>query len=465
MASLERTAYPRFARSYGPKELQQVFSLSEDEQLWLKSYGRTAATRLGLAVLLKSFQHLWYFPEVETIPTEVINYVRKSLGIGERVNVEYPTKITLYRHMAAIRSFLQVKPFFDNDALQLTERLAFEAAELLDQRIDIINAVIDGLILHKYELPAFSTLDTAAENAHATVHRRIFDMVFERLSAGRIEMLQSLLLTDALDQRQSEYNALKKSAKRSTRKHFEMLTDHLAWLESLGNMSNVFSGVVDTKIRHFAGQADAFDASEMRECAAPKRYTLMLALIHRMQVRARDQLTEMFLRRVATIHKRAKEELEQIQSKQRGQAERLIGTLDQVLAILEREPDNATAGGEIRECLAPAGGINQLRLSCAQVQATSGNNYLPLVWKHFKSHRAVLFRLVDLLDIAPTSQDTALVDALDVIKTYQEKHRIEWIDEEVNLSFASDRWRKLLLQVLGQGVGVNRRILEICVFS
>ncbi|MFB9160265.1 Tn3 family transposase [Chromobacterium violaceum] len=465
MASLERTAYPQFSRSYSPKELQQTFSLSEDESSWLKSHGRSASTRLGLAVLLKSFQHLWYFPPVESIPLEVINHIRESLGIGERVLVEYPIKMTFYRHMVAIRSFLRVKSFSNNEAMALTEQLAFEAAELMDQRPDIINAMIDGLILHKYELPAFSTLDDMAEKAHVTVQRGIFDTVFRRLSPCHITTLTTLLQTDNLQRRQSEYNDLKKSARRSTRKHLEILVDHLDWLESLGNMDGIFTGVPDTKVRHFASQAQAYDVSELRECTEPKRYTLMLALIHRMQVRARDQLTEMFLRRVATIHKRAKEELEQIQTKQRSQIERLVGTLDNVLAILEQEPDDSKAGGQIREYLVSVGGINQIRLSCAQVQATSGSNYLPLVWKHFKSHRPILFRLVSLIEILPTSQDTALVDALDVIKTYHDKHRIEWIDENVDLSFASDRWRKLLLQSLGHGVGVNRRILEVCVFS
>lgn len=169
---------------------------------------------------------------------------------------------------------------------------------------------------------------------------------------------------------------------------------------------------------------------------------LLVALIRRMQVCARDQLAEMFLRRVATIHKWAKEELEQIQFGQRGQVERLIGTLDGVLSILAAEPDNAAAGAQIREYLAPAGGIDGVRETCAMVQATSGNNYLPLVWKHFKCHRSVLFRLVHLLDIRPTTtQDRTLIDALNLIRTYQDKHRIEWITESIDLSFASDRWR------------------------
>jgi hypothetical protein len=147
-----------------------------------------------------------------------------------------------------------------------------------------------------------------------------------------------------------------------------------------------------------------------------------------MQVRARDQLVEMFLRRVATIHKRAKEELERIQIDQRGQVERLVGTLDGVVDPGGRARQCA-AGAQIREYLEPAGGIEQIRERCAQIQASSGNNYLPLIWKHFRPHRSLLFRLAHLLDIRPTSQDRTLIDALEVIKLYQDKHRIDWIGD------------------------------------
>lgn len=468
MASLERTAYPQFLSYYSPSDLRQFFTLQDEEINWLKSAGRSAGTRLGLAVLLKVFQHLRYFPSLDKIPSEVITHVRNGLGFGDAIRIEYPVERTLFRHKAMVLGLLNVKPFHGHDAMRQAERFACDAAELMDQRADIINGIIEGVLQARYELPAFSTLDDLAEKAHAAVQNRVFGKVFHRITPQQLEALQALLVTDKLERRQSEYNELKKSAKRPTRKHLDMLVEHLEWLDSITAGDDVLAGLPDTKIRHFAAQAMAYDVSELRECAEAKRYTLLVALIRRMQIRARDQLAEMFLRRVATIHKRAKEELDQIQFGQRGQIERLIGTLDGVLAILDGEPDNAAAGAQIREYLAPAGGVHGVRETCAQVQATSGNNYLPLVWKHFKSHRSILFRLVHLLDIRATTQDRTLIDALNLIKTYQDKHRIEWITESIDLSFASDRWRKLLREGDsgdGFGLGLSRRNLEICVFS
>ena len=47
-----------------------------------------------------------------------------------------------------------------------------------------------------------------------------------------------------------------------------------------------------------------------------------------MRVRTRDDIAEMLLKRMATIHKRAKEELVEIQLEQRQRTEKLMGKLE-----------------------------------------------------------------------------------------------------------------------------------------
>jgi len=88
--------------------------------------------------------------------------------------------------MAAVRSHLRVKAFYGTDAGDIADKLARESAELLDQRIDIINALVDELVHRQMELPAFSALDTLAERAHAEVQDRIFDTVLRRIPPKRL---------------------------------------------------------------------------------------------------------------------------------------------------------------------------------------------------------------------------------------------------------------------------------------
>ena len=67
MASIDRTAYPTLAADYGKKALQRDFTVTEDEIDWVKSLGQSASSRLGLCMLLKSFQVLHYFVDIEDI--------------------------------------------------------------------------------------------------------------------------------------------------------------------------------------------------------------------------------------------------------------------------------------------------------------------------------------------------------------------------------------------------------------
>lgn len=463
MASVERTAYPRFSRKYGPLELKAAFSLSPDEAIWVRKSTNSANLRLGLAVLLKCFQHLRYFPALDDVPPEVVAHVRESLEYTRRVTLDYSGKHTLHRHMAAVRKFEGTAPFYGTKSLAIAEAIAQDAAEILDQRVDIINTLVDDLVQRRIELPAFSTLDNLAEQSNAAAQERLFSQTVSRLTPPRIGALDRLLHTD-FGRRQSDFNSLKQIPKKPSRKHLEVLVDHLAWLESFGDLDTIFQDVRETKIRFFASQAMTYDVAELKECAPAKRYTLMLALMYRMRVRARDHLAEMFIRRMATIHKRAKDELLQTQLRQREQAEKLVATLEGVLEILADEPDDLEAGHLIREYLETYGSVEALRQACAEVQAVSGDNYLPMLWRHFRSHRSLMFRLVELLRLEPTTQDRSLMDALATVVEYEPYHR-EWIDEHLDLSFASDRWRKLIRRPVADGPPTNRRYLELCVFS
>ncbi|HGJ9159563.1 TPA: Tn3 family transposase, partial [Pseudomonas aeruginosa] len=430
---------------------------------WVNNTAKSPALSIGLAIQLKVFQQLHYFVPFEELPQELISHVRQCLRYGARIAPRYSNPRTLYRHQAAVRQYLQVTPFYSSDGLAITEEIARDCAVVLEQRVDLINAMLDELIQRGYELPAYSTLNNIAETALASAQEVTFNLIVLRAPIEVIYKLKELLDTD-FGRRQSDFNALKQAPKKPSRKHLEVLIDHLAWLESFGDLDAILEGVVDAKIRHFATQAAASDVAELKDCSLPKRYTLMLALIYRMRVRTRDHLAEMFIRRISTIHKRAKEELEQIQARQRQKLEQLAATLDGVVQILVQEPDDQEAGSLIREFLSPDGNLDRLRETCAEVQATGGNNYLPLIWKHFKSHRSLLFRLSHLLQLEPTTQDRSLIQALQLIQDSENLHR-EWIDEHVDLSFASERWVKVVRRPASEGPPTNRRYLEVCVFS
>ncbi|MFE4800381.1 DUF4158 domain-containing protein [Streptomyces sp. NPDC056708] len=58
MASVERTAYPRFKRTITSRELHQAFTPGTVEAMWARGKARSSEHLLALVVLLKSFQTL-----------------------------------------------------------------------------------------------------------------------------------------------------------------------------------------------------------------------------------------------------------------------------------------------------------------------------------------------------------------------------------------------------------------------
>jgi TnpA family transposase len=464
MASIERTAYPRFPRTLTLKDLQVSFSPRPEETEWALTFSRSSDRRLALLVLLKCFQFLRHFPSVETIPVEVVEHVAATLGMSAAQKIEYPAAHTaLYRHHKAIRALLGVKPYTDAQTRKLAIRIAVEAAGVVDTRTDIINIVVEELVRLGYELPVFRTLDDIAEQAHTSAESELNGRIAQRLRPAQRQWLDRLLDAE-LPLRRTQYNQIKRLAKKASRKHLDLVLDQLNWLESLPDSDTLLEDVPVTKLKHLADVASTLDAGDMKDFTPAKRYTLILALIRQMRIAARDDIAEMFIRRIGSMHKSAREELQVIQARQRELSEELVATLEQVLEILSQGLDDAATGLRVRELLAPHGDLEKLRADCEAIRVWSGGNHLPLLWKPYSSWRAGMFRMAKALQFHAATEDHSLLDALEVVMANEHK-KAEWISDEVALTFASERWRKLVRRSHGLGHPTNRRYLEVCVFS
>lgn len=81
MTSIERTAYPRFGRLVTARELAEL-TPTPDEVTWARDRTRSEAHLLALAVSLKCFQRLGYFPRREQVPETVVDHIRRHLELS-----------------------------------------------------------------------------------------------------------------------------------------------------------------------------------------------------------------------------------------------------------------------------------------------------------------------------------------------------------------------------------------------
>lgn len=462
MASIERTAYPRFKRYFTPKELREIYTPTPAEIGFGLSTTQGQVHFLNLMVLLKVFQRLGYFPKLTDIPKSLVNHIRTSLSLPSDISIGYEQSRTLYRHRAAIREYLKVTQF-NHSARHLAVTTVYKSASVMDNPADLINVAIDELIHHRYELPGFNTLDRLVRRVRNLVNQKLFSLVISRLNHEYIQRLDNLLSSHPVQGR-SPYNDLKQLPKRPTRNHLNDLLTHLIWLDSFGEVKPYLESITEAKIQHFAAEAKALDAAELKEIGQHKRITLLLCLIYSAQVQARDNLVSMFLKRMRTIHNKAKEELERRRQKHLETTEKLVGVLTNVLQVFVDEPPDTEVIAQVQNVFTPAGGAQQLLNECEAVNAYSGNNYLPLIWRFYKSHRSVFFRLISALKFSSTSQDETLIKALDFLLLNAHR-RGEWLPATVDLSFASFQWQRLILGRIEQPTRMIRRHFEVGVFS
>ncbi len=463
MTPIERTAYPRFKLNPSAPELEEIYSPTSGEVRRGRASTRGEGQLLGFMVMLKSFQRLGYFPMPAEVPEPVVSHIRSRLRLSPDTELALPER-SRYRYHAAIRNYLGVGSYGEQARRVAAEAMG-EAALAMDDPAGLVNAAIEELVKERYELPGFSTLDRLARHIRRTVNTRLFSRVEERLTLDGERNLDALL--EAGSRGRSELNRLKAAPGSPTRKNLGELQERLIWLESLADTGILLDGIPESKVAHLAAQAGALDAAELGEVLPGKRRAMLVCLIHRAKVTARDGMAEMLVKIVGKIHNRAREDLEQIYRDRRATSEALMEVLEKILAgAINPEEDDAALGRRVRQVLDEGGGPEALLEASLSLSAHRGGNYLPLMWNSYKGQRATLFRVVRSLSLRSTTEDHSLTDALGfVLENDRLNRRGEFIPGELDLSFASERWRELVEADLDGEPALARRHLEVCIFS
>jgi hypothetical protein len=462
VTAIERTAYPRFKKNLSKQELQTTYTPTAEELAFVQAQSHQSQSQLNLLVALKCFQRLGYFPASADIPQTVINHIRQIVHLPADIPYGYQVRRTLYRHRILIQDYLQVSDYADGGEAVATAAVEAAAHQMSDPA-DLINVAIEELVRQRFELPAFSTLDHLVQRLRSRVNEQLYTMVHGRLSPTDKDRLDQLLVLTEPETR-SAFARMKQPPTSATLTHMRDWEAHLLWLKNIFIVPPFLDGIAPSRVQQFAAEAYALELFALAEMQAPRRYTLLLCLLYQMQVKARDHLVEMFLKRMNRIHHRGKEALDLIREQQRETTEQLVQMLGEIVFQAGQELSHADLGQHIRTLLDQHGGIDAVGDACEAVSAYHHNNYLPLLWQFYRSHRQNLFRLVDLLDIHPTTQDTALITALDFIKEHRRLTRT-YLPDTLSLDFASTRWQSLIYDRKdGQRV-LHRRHLEVCVFS
>lgn len=464
MTSIDRTIYRHVKRSYTTKELIEAYTPTKEERSFVEIMTRSPQQQLNLMLWLKLFPCLGYFPGIEEIPSAIVTHVRTTLSLSGELVPAYDTPRTLYRHHQVVREYYQILPY-GKDARRAAIRTILRTVCTMENPADLINAAIDELVKQRYEMPAFSTLDRLVGRIRALVYGRMFHMVMRRITP-EVQLVFETLLDAGTPLHRSYFSLLKLVAPSATISHLKAWQDRLTWLLQLGSMELLVQDIPLALVRHFAAEARALDASELNDYTPAKRWTLLACLIKETQMNTRDDLIEMFLKRMVSIQMNAKDALQRQRLEQQETTDQLLALLSDLVetAMEDSEQDDATAGKHLREVLVKQGGYAELSQKCQAVTATASDQYQPFFWQFYTSHRKALFQLVRSLPIHATTQDQSLMNALEYVLT-QENRRSLYLNDTLDLSFASEVWQHLIVVKGKKGTRLARRHLEACVFA
>src|SRR6478609_2521251 len=129
---------------------------------------------------------------------------------------------------------------------------------------------------------------------------------------------------------------------------------------------------------------------EVKTCPLFTSFTI--CLIHQETISTRDEIADMFLKRMSKLHDRAREELERLRASERKITEHLVDVLADLLQTTTEVEDDAKVGSLVREVFQREGGIAVLQEQCEQVSVHHGNRYQPFLWRFYASHRKALFQ-------------------------------------------------------------------------
>lgn len=465
------TAYPRFKSRLTPAELERFYTPTDEEQAFCANIARAPTTRLGFVVLLKTFQRLGYFvPSIE-VPDVIIEHI--ATAIERRIDSEalrrYDQSEARRKHLAAVRKFLDVKPFSAQGRTLLRAALG-EAALTKEDVADIVNVGIEILVRHRYELPAFDTLVREARTGRAATNQALYGHVHQALGKTGAAFLDALFIVGDDARRVSTWNDLKQDTAKPTVHGMRDLLARFDQLTALSSYNAVLKTIPVVKVSQWALEGNALDAASMADLAPSKRYAVTLAVIRQRLAVVTDDLCDIFCKQMNRVSHAAEEELQKYLTDNQGKTDEILRRYASLDTVLNSADSAETQLQAIRQTVSDRPDLSEFSRLHAEY---GGKNECRFMAPVFGTRRSELLRILTKLHFVSTSQDTSFERALALMLAHRGKHG-EWVTLQSgtatylslpDLAWVPEKWWKLITgeQQRVAPTRLHRRQFEVCV--
>ena len=470
MTQLHETAYPRLKADLTQQELQEFYTLTASEIVFVDQIAQRPVARAAAFLYLKLFQRLGYFIQIKDIPTKIRQHLIAQTGYSlppkfeEIKQFDRSTRRTTL--ITALRKFLDVRPL-DNPGRAWLRHVAETAADSRHVVPDIINVMLEELVHHRYELPAFSTLDRIAGQAREKIHETHFASISNQLDPTVKALVDSLFKVKT-GEIGTAWNLLKREPKKPTNKEMRHYLQHIERLQSLVEQLPK-PEIPVPKLKQYRYIARSLDASEMIELKPQKRYALAVIYIRSQFAQTLDDAADLLIRMLQKLDNHARNKLMTYQQDRVQQTDRLVGQLKDMLLAYSIEGDDHQRVTAIGSSL--IADVDDLIAICDEHIAYAGRNFLPFLIQPYRGLRAQLLNCIDIINPQSSSEDNTVIKMIRAVQSLRNSRRevISLVSiglEEDDLSWLSAAWKKLVLSKRTDSQAtpsINRRYYELAV--
>lgn len=437
MTTLHETAYPRFKPDPTAQELREIYTPTDAELAWAAGIGRSHVTKLAVLLHLKLFQRLGYFVPLGDAPSRVIQHIAHAAGYARCPPIEklmaYDASGAKRDHFAKLREYLGVR-VLERDGKVWLAQVAETAAQTKHIIPDIVNVMLEELVHHRYELPAFSSLERLAIHAREIVHEAHFQRIDAALTPVMRGLIDALFVTPP-GATHSGWQALKREPKRPTNREVRNYLLHVRKLRALAEQLPAVDMPVP-KLKQFRAMARALDVSELAELKPAKRYALATIFIRSQYGKTLDDAADLFVRLIQKLENAAQQKLIAYQLENSKRADLLIGQLKDILEAYLVEGTDRQRMDAIHGVL--VADVRVLLAQCEEHMAYAGRNYLPFLIRPYGSMRPLLLNCLEIMGLRSSSVDTAMERLIAAVLSLRSVHREHFDPSSVGLSLEKD---------------------------
>lgn len=469
---IQETAYPQLPFEPSQKELDAIYTPTADEREQVMANFRRASARVYVLLQWKLLQRLGYVVPLATVPPAIIQHLCHKAQLAKPSKDQlsrYDRSGERSRHLQWLRVQLHLRDFDSTANAWLVTR-AEHAASSKQELPDIINVLLEELVRQRYALPGFTVLQRLARRARHKINTQIFQAIDGELSASARTRLDALLKTSS---KQSDWDRLKREPKRPTTREIASYLDHMQWLRGQAIELPDTGFIAATKRAQMVLEARALDVAEMRALEPEKRRTLLVLLVQSQLCKAMDDVAEIFIKTVSSLHHTASENLKNYHIEHVRQVERLIGQFRDVLSALQQDDSAPVRVKAIEQALQDD--PDQLIAQCNEHMAFAGNNYFPFLLRPYQGKRSLLFECVEVMQLQTSSQDRSLMAALNWIRGHRHS-RQEYLElvprgqtrPALEIDWLPEKWQRLVVAATddpGTVQRIHRKYFELCILT